>query len=39
MGNSAEQQVGTPIDNNLIALLVTGQTERVIKKLEDDKSG
>jgi hypothetical protein len=39
MGNSTEQQVGTPIDNNLIALLVTGQTERVINKLEGDNSG
>ena len=31
-----EQQVGTPIDNNLIALLVTNQTERVITKVESE---
>lgn len=39
MGNSAEQQIGTPIDNNLIALLVTGQTDKVISKIEADQSG
>jgi len=39
MGNSTEQQVGTPIDNNLIALLVTGQTDKVITKIEADPSG
>lgn len=39
MGNSAEQQIGTPINNNLIALLVTGQTDRVISKIEADTSG
>ena len=31
-----EQQVGTPIDNNLIALLVTNQTDRVITKIESE---
>lgn len=37
MGNaSLEQQVGTPIDNNLIALVVTNQTEKVISKMEAD---
>lgn len=37
MGNATvEQQFGTPIDNNLIALLVTGQTEKVISKLESE---
>jgi ankyrin repeat protein len=39
MGNAAEHQIGTPIDNNLIALLLTGQTERVIDKIESDSSG
>lgn len=35
MGNmTLEQQIGTPIDNNLIALVVTNQTERVIRKIE-----
>jgi hypothetical protein len=37
MGNTPlEQQVGTPIDNNLIALLVTDQTDKVISKVEAD---
>lgn len=36
MGNTTEQQVGYPIDYNVIALLVTGQTERVIEKMEAD---
>ncbi len=36
MGNAAEQQHGYPIDYNVIALLVTGQTERVIERLEGD---
>jgi hypothetical protein len=37
MGNSTiEQQKGTPIDNNLLALLVTNQTERLISKLDID---
>lgn len=37
MGNAAvEQQIGTPIDNNLLALLITNQTDRVIDKLELD---
>lgn len=31
-----EQQVGTPIDNNLIALLVTNQTDKVISKIESE---
>jgi len=40
MGNAAnEQQFGTPIDNNLIALVVTNQTDRVISKVENDASG
>jgi hypothetical protein len=31
-----EQQIGTPIDNNIIALLVTNQTDRVIAKMESE---
>ena len=39
MGNSVtEQQIGTPIDNHLLALIITDQTERVIEKLKDDPS-
>jgi hypothetical protein len=39
MGNtSLEQQIGAPIDNNLIALVVTNQTEKVIKKIEEDRA-
>ena len=34
MGNATlEQQIGTPIDNNLIALVITNQTEKVIAKI------
>jgi hypothetical protein len=39
MGNtSLEAQVGSPIDNNLIALVITNQTDRVISKVEADPS-
>lgn len=38
MGNSeVEMQHGTPIDNNLLALIITNQTDKVIDKLEEDK--
>ena len=33
MGNIEEQQFGTPIDNNIIALLLSGQTAKVINRL------
>jgi ankyrin repeat protein len=37
MGNvTLEQQIGTPIDNNIIALVITNQTEKVISKIETD---
>ena len=36
MGNSNEQQVGFPIDYNLLALLMTGQTDRAIEKMKAD---
>lgn len=39
MGNIEEQQFGTPIDNNIIALLLSGQTAKVINRLEADPSG
>lgn len=36
MGNAEEQQVGYAINYNVIALLVTGQTQKVIEKIEAD---
>ena len=39
MGNTPEQQIGYPIDYNIIALLLTGQTEKVIEKIEKDDTG
>lgn len=36
MGNTNEQQIGYPIDYNVIALLLTGQTDKVIDKIEKD---
>ena len=39
MGNTPEQQIGYPIDYNIIALLLTGQTDRVIEKVEKDETG
>ncbi len=39
MGNSEEQQIGSSIDNNIIALLLSGQTSKVIERLEADPSG
>lgn len=30
-----EHQIGTPIDNNVLALLITGQSARFIEKMKD----
>ena len=39
MGNSQEHQIGYPIDYNVIALLLTNQTDRVIQKVDADTTG
>ena len=39
MGNTPEQQIGYPIENNVIALLLTDQTDRVIEKVRKDETG
>ena len=39
MGNTPEQQIGYPIEYNVIALLLTGQTDKVIEKIEKDDTG
>ena len=39
MGNANEQQIGYPIEYNIIALLLTDQTDKVIDKLEKDETG
>ena len=39
MGNTQEQQTGYAIDYNIIALLLTGQTDKVIEKVEKDETG
>lgn len=36
MGNTPEQQIGYSIDYNVMALLLTNQTDRVIDKIEAD---
>ena len=36
-GSESEMQHGTPIDNHIVALIISNQTQKVIDKLESDE--